>query len=58
MRSARSSSARPYWLLPLPRTAAGPAAGRAATRASRTLAARAAIHTGADTLAGLRTRTG
>ena len=58
VRSARSAAARPYWLLPLPRTAAGPAARRPAARAARTVAARAAVHTGADARAGLRARAG
>ena len=58
VRSARSAAARPNWLLSVPRTAAGPAARRPAARAPRRLAARAAVHTGADTRAGLRTRTG
>ena len=58
VRSARSAAARPYWLLPLPRTAACPAARRPAARAARPVAARAAVHTGADARAGLRARTG
>ena len=35
VRSARSAAARPYRLLSVPRTAAGPAAGRPAARAAR-----------------------
>ena len=56
VRSARCAAARPDWLLPVPRAAAGPAARRPAARAARTVAARAAVGTRTDTRAGLRTR--